>query len=712
MSAFLYVDQQRGTSFVLSKAILKKEIFLLQGAVNVNAASLNLDSENLELRKFFAKLNFAPRVVTSVNISRIFKNETNTEILTSLFSLNKSHFKAIIYLFYENYLNYEELKEIIKADFYTRNELLLRKFEIGEEEEVSLFSDFKDNIFGKYIKISDDNFSLASTFSYLDSSASSVTPDEYYAVKNILKTSLDFNSTVKWLYQNSIEINDDQKNKSLFSLESLDYEFFSANIFITFPLLGALLYAFLFLGGLLITIAFLIGWAYIEGLKRYRVGNSLFGATYKSYLTYLKAKSRTTTGREIKKDDLINYLLNTFYPEFVRLNSRLSDVEELPNDSLFLNQLRNSVKRASSFSISDPNLKPKFARIFDHLFYTFNNTSGYSNLNSFNFDTFNNTSTFPVQSTVDFSYINENGSNAIMTPLKNLVENVFPSINGISRNDSDYMSRLFLSRVSKNGTLRKSIFEERPSLLSEIRNAINLCPTGTINNSGDIVINKISSSSSIGISGSSRKEYAEEALKLAFKKVEEVSLTNQTIKPNVILYGSFQEAKVGLIGNNDNDVSIRKIIRDEILAQTSNPADSSSNRYNKHLVDSGNSIFRIFFADMIYEYLGFLVNTSENQFVFKPSASSNSLKAYKVLKFLKHTFKLIGRFLTLLENDLMYKEYDFMLLSIENSLSTSLILNVVNRGLRNSDVKNLFELGENYRGSLSSGGGGGTVRAR
>jgi hypothetical protein len=712
MSAFLYVDQQRGTSFVLSKAILKKEIFLLQRAVETNTSSLNLDSDNLELRKLFAKLNFAPRVVTSVNISRVFRNETDSEILTSLFSLNKSHFKAVIYLFYENYLNYEELKEIIKADFYTRNELLLRKFEVGEEEEVSLFSGFVDDVFGKYIRVSSENFTLSSSFSYLDSSATFVTPDEYYAVKNILKTGFDFNSTVKWLNQNGIAVNDDQKNKSLNSLENFEYDFFTAGIFLDFPALGALLFAFLFLGGLLSLIAFLIGWAYIDGMKKYRENKSLFGATYKSYLRYLRSNSRTLSGRDIKKDDLVNYVMNTFFPEFVRLASRLSDTSELPNDSLFLNQLRNSVKRGASFSISDSDLKPKFARIFDHLFYTFDNTNAYNNLNSFNFNNFDSTSNFPVQSSVDFSYIDGSGSNAIMTPLKNLVERVFPVVNGISRNDSDYFPKLLLSRVSKDGRLRKSVFEERPSLLSEISNAINLCPTATVNNSGDFVINKLSSSSSAGISGSSRKEYAEEALKLAFKKVEEISLTNQSIKPNVITYGSFQEAKVGLVGNSDSDVSIRKIIRDEILSQTANPSDSSSNRYNRHLVDSGNGIFRIFFADMIYEYIGFLVDSAKNEFAFKPSANSNSIKAYKVLKFIKHTFKLLQRFLLLLGNDLMYKEYDFMLLAIQNSLSSSLIKKVVNKGINSNDVKNLFELGENYTASSSSGGGGGSVRAR
>jgi hypothetical protein len=707
MSAFLYIDTQKNVSFVLSKAILKKELFLLRGAVQeTSASSFNLSSDNLQLRKVFAKLNFVPRIVTNTNIVRLFKNESDSEVLSLLFSLNKSHFKAIVFLFYENLLGYDELNEIIKADFYTRNELLLRKFDTGNEVEVSLFTDFKDSLFGRYIKLSNESVSLNSSFSYLDSSSSFVTPDEYFAVKNILRAKDDFNSSVKWLYQNGIEINSSQRDKALNSLENLEYNYFTIGIFIEFVGLAVLLYSLSFL---ILPIVFLIGWAYINSMAKFREDGTIFGKAYKSYLTYLRVKSRTGPGREIKKDDFINYMMNTFYPEVVRLSSKLNDGQELPSDSSFSNLIRNATKRAAGYAISDPDQKPKFARIFDHLYYTFNNTNGYNGLASFNFDSFNSSSSFTLQPGVDFSYIDQD--NSIMTPLKEILLRIFPSYTGAQVNDADYLSKLFLSRTSKDGTLRKSILEERPLIVSELNSIVNLTPTAVTDNVGNITIEKISTSSSPNIVGSSRREYMEEALALAIKKVDEVSMTNTRIKSNVILYGSYDDIRVGMIGNNDTEESIRKIIKDEIIAQTSNPADSATNRYNKHLADEGNKIFRIFFADLVYEYLSYLVDTTRNQFYFKVTPTSNSYKTYKVLKFIKHTFKLMERFMSAVRGDTLYKEFDFMLLSINYSLSSSLVIDTISKGLTENNVTNLFNSGENYR-ITSTGGGDGGVRVR
>lgn len=694
-SSFLYTDESKGVSIFLSRAVIKRDLASLRGSVNETAeTSEPQNSEDAELLSVFNKLSFAPKVVTSLDIEALIsqleiregEDELEFEqILPFLFTMNKSHFKAMIYLLSENLISYDEINEIKRANFYTRTDLLFRKFEFGDSETILLL----DNLING--STSPLNRSLKTPSSsvmtpeptYPDISVDS-TPEEYYAVRNVLPSKDRFKNSVKWESQNGEDITQETKNKSLNSLEQADWYYANIAIFQLFPTLPFLIIIAITIAATgvgaviaLIAVAALIGWKTIDSLDRYRRGGIL-GSSYDSYLQYLKENTKyELPKRQIKKSDSLNHILNHYLPDYARRT--LLSPRFFPDD-LF----RTTAARAgASMAISDSDKKPFDASIFHHLYFTINNTGNYKTLSSFDYADFNTNASNAFRSAItsagtdvfDLSYIDD--GNAALTPLKERLLRIFPEF-GTSRSDSNYIRKLMTSSVSEDGQKDRSWFSRDESVRNSAR---------TFTNFGLLVDQSNLAVLNIGNSGKA-KEYAQEALRLAMIKLEAAAgEAGSTIQINPIGYGTYEDAQEGIADSRD-------LLVEEILAQTSNPSDISTSRYNKFLTDENNVLFKPILADMVTSYMDYLVDTNlSSPFSFFVAESSNTNKIYKALNFAKHIFSLsFNSFVTRIGENSFQREFDLLMLTIKASLRRNKFFDILDDGITEKEISDLFSL--------------------
>jgi hypothetical protein len=687
MSAFLYKDSSRGVSYVLSRAIIKNELALLQGEVDDSTLpSVSYDTDNLQLRTIFSKLNFVPRVITNNDIERLLSVNLDIEMVSFIFTLNKPHFKAVIYLLYEGLITYDEIREISKATLYTRNELLLRKFSFGEDPQIALFDNFTDSIFPSFFSSASTTTTFLSgeNLQFFDIQSEMV-PEEYYAIRNILKSKSKFNDSVKWLSQDGIAIGNSVRSKSLNSIDQGLWYFYNEGIFLSYPALAAAIavavaaiaLTFGVASIVILPIAALIGWSLIDGMNKYRKGG-IFGEPYVSYLEYLTAKSIFLTRRQINKTDVVNYIINGYIPEHSRLVAK-NNVNTVSSSLV-----TNSIKSGASFAISDPDKKPVFLNLFHHLYFSINNTGNYNTIGNFNFQDYNTNESNVFRSAItsagstifDLSYIDT--GNTALTPLKNRLLKIFAE-RSILRSSQNYIVDMVMTSVDKNNKETKSQIIKNPSILTDINKLLTMD------------INITSNRKVIGLGLSNKKEYALEAIRLAMIKVDEESQLNALIKTNVAEYGSFSDAKIGL-------QEISDVIYDAILAQTNNPDDSAENKYNRHLSLEDNVLFRPILAELIVSYLAYLADPTKSQFEFQISESSNSFKIYKALNFLKHTFNSFSVFFRDVKKDEMFRELSLLLLLAETNMRRDKIMSILEDGVTEGELTDLFRLGEDYFG--------------
>ena len=75
-----------------------------------------------------------------------FRDNFDVDDLNFIFTLSKTHFLALVYLLYERIISISDITNLIKVDYFTRNEFFLNKLTTIKDEEVDIFSAFKESI--------------------------------------------------------------------------------------------------------------------------------------------------------------------------------------------------------------------------------------------------------------------------------------------------------------------------------------------------------------------------------------------------------------------------------------------------------------------------------------------------------------------------------------------------------------------------------------
>jgi len=159
---FIYVDEL-GFKRVISHTSLKKKLITLSreseysSILETNQLKwfVGLNSSNTDISVFFDKLDLTLPIVYYNDIERLLSkiintNEEGSELIKTLFSMERIHFLTIIYLLYENKIILADIKDIISMPYYNRSEYILGFLE-REEMQVSINSRIIKS-FSKFIK--------------------------------------------------------------------------------------------------------------------------------------------------------------------------------------------------------------------------------------------------------------------------------------------------------------------------------------------------------------------------------------------------------------------------------------------------------------------------------------------------------------------------------------------------------------------------------
>jgi len=188
--AFRYTDTLTGTSFNLSNNTLRRDLMLLEGNIDNDNIIQNIETSSTDedLLNFYAKLNLTLVSITDYDLKQKIEEESDIDTLSFIFSLNKTHFKAIVFLLYEGKINTNGIKDIIDADIQTRNRLILEKFnENITIEPISILSRFLNNELPLFFSNINGAREIKETeiksFSNIQSAAL-LLPDMFYLLKN------------------------------------------------------------------------------------------------------------------------------------------------------------------------------------------------------------------------------------------------------------------------------------------------------------------------------------------------------------------------------------------------------------------------------------------------------------------------------------------------------------------------------------------------
>jgi len=714
--AVIFVNQ-RGQEVFLSPSILRRDLALLQNRQVEGLSSVSFDVLEGPLGTIFSKLNVNIKKISSVDVETYFKRQLDIEDLEFIFSLSRTHFLAIVYLLYENIMSIDDVKKLLKNDYYTRNEILMSTLNLVESEGKSLVNSFTESISllnRNRLRKTSPSPKIAAL-----KEDQRIIPDHFYSLKELFSVVpestiflnprfSDFNSfsNVNWVSQaptiggTPIEIDDREKKRGFFSWDYTRYIYYKG--------IGNVLGAAFFLAiaavvnpiGWLFSIPALIfiaivGFDAIRGYFEYK--------DYTSYLDYLKKTSRFRSsvtsvggapvfipaGRRIESDKVLNLMLNRFFSEQVRkvystrINYSLNNNEE----SIFLNNNNNAanavtfLKDSISYAISDENAlatsitKPRYISFFHFLYWMHENKgSNFSTLANFNYNDYEvNPSNIyrqdvenqSLNNTVfNFEYLNYNPS------LKNTLLELFPETQTIKRSDESYLKNYFVNSVLSNST--ETGIHYLPSTRISISNALN-----KIMDNDFLILDDLTLSS---LNSVARAGYINTSLNIAFDSIglTELDITN---------FSSFTQAKNYIDG-------IKVSVRNSILSQTASNNSEISRRMS-------NDVFKFLFADIVDSYFNYLVSGNLDPFI--PKVSADMLKSYRVLNFIKHTFILAEPYFNLIKDSAPYKDFMMLLLSVKNDLQYSEIVDILRDGISISEIETL--LGKSIISGLVNTGG-------
>jgi hypothetical protein len=699
--AVIFVNE-RGRELFLSDSVLRRDLSLLQNTQVEEISEISLDVLGGPLGTVFSKLNVSVKKISSVDVETYFKKLLDIEDLSFIFSLSRTHFLAIVYLLYEGIMTINDIKSLIRNDYYTRNEILMIKLSFvpqnPSDDLLLAFKGFITNLEGsRLIKSVSNNFSNL----YSLNESARLIPDHFYALKGLFSRSnfsnFDSFSNTNWLVQNSIAIDTQEKNRGYNSASYRDYNYFKN---IVPGLLGPAF--FLIVAAVINPIGFLVsipalviiaivGYTAIKGFFDYR--------DYTSYLDYLKKTSRfkDIPGRLINSDKVIDMLMNRFFSEEIRkiyltrTNYPNNNEESIfSSNSLNNNSMNMFLRNSISYSISDENslntdkFKPRYISYFHFLYWMYLDTNNISTIQQFDYNDYESNPSNAFRQIVEnsslnntiynFEYLNDN------LPLKNTLLELFPETASLKRSNQSYIRRYFLDSFTSS-SITNSLYS-LSSNRTRITNSLNkiLENDFLLANNGAIL--------SLGSFG--RTNYINEATRIALESID------------------FEAADVSALSNFDSAKTyfngIKTSVKNSIISQTS----SNNNQISSQ---PSNDIFKLFLGDLVDSYFSYLVNGTNE--VFAPVISQELMKTYRALNFLKHTFISMESFVTNVKDNISYKNLMMLMLSINNNLQLPEMEQIYKGGVTISEIETLFKkLVQNNNSASStstSGGSGGST---
>jgi hypothetical protein len=643
---FIYKDN-RGTAYSFSGSKLKKDLLLLQNKNEESLPGVLLENDDLNtgdqtdtenLKDLYAKLNFEVTEITNADLISKFSlelNPNNLDLFSSIFALNKIHFRAVIYLLYTNQINIDYIKILLDADLFTRNKLIISKFPEYENKNL-MISKLTETILPSYFsegsQISSMKINESKEFSIVDISAF-MFPEHYYLLKNTFFS--DSFQNIVWEKNNFNQIVLAKETKETKYITSNPDNKIRTQVIQDLGASGVLTY-------------------YRSMLEA--ISNSPVRPSTPIY--YYRKSNNSSELRSISSENLFSYLLNSDFMEWSRLsaigklnygNKDASDFTRNRNRRIILS---NGLKRSLNYAISDNANKPKILSMFHHMYFMYNNESNYLTLENFNFDSINTnfdiTDTSILNSMYDFSYITNN------EPFKNFLIRLFPNFISPDENKlPSYAYRYFLNRPAF-GVLPNS---PTPPPTSYVKLRFNLIENVYKNIT---VIKDDKTVEKIG--GSDIKAYFDAAISLAFQSIEN-SPSSQSLL-DVLDYDSFNLTGVKAVESLN---TIKNAVIAHINSQT-----AVTNGY----VNQVTLIYRGFLIDLITSYFEFLTDPSKTIFNYK--VSEENFKVYKLLNFTKHIFINLYDFIRDARVSKPLLDFYTMLLSIKGLLRKEEIKDIIN----------------------------------
>jgi hypothetical protein len=186
--AFRYIDD-KGTAFNLSNNTLRRDLMLLEGEIenDIDYPPIESETDDDDLLSLYSKLNVTIKIITESDLKQRLAEENDIDTLLFIFSLNKTHFKALVYLIYEKNKSSDFFQKLIEANVKTRNRILLDEFvyDISVEEK-NFFNPLTDKLTSFFDTI-DGSIGIKNEIedlSILDINVR-IYPEMYYLLKNM-----------------------------------------------------------------------------------------------------------------------------------------------------------------------------------------------------------------------------------------------------------------------------------------------------------------------------------------------------------------------------------------------------------------------------------------------------------------------------------------------------------------------------------------------
>ena len=161
---FYITDQNNNRSYIDASILKNRLINLASSDYDETDDETTLDeSENELLNIFISKISVNIREIgiddINILIENIVESETDASLLASIFSMERVHFLAIVYLLYQGLINIKDIKELLQMNFLNRTEMLLGFISKESNKDIDLFK----NLYLSFEKISSQKSNLSIT---------------------------------------------------------------------------------------------------------------------------------------------------------------------------------------------------------------------------------------------------------------------------------------------------------------------------------------------------------------------------------------------------------------------------------------------------------------------------------------------------------------------------------------------------------------------
>jgi hypothetical protein len=371
--------------------------------------------------------------------------------------------------------------------------------------------------------------------------------------------------------------------------------------------------------------------------EAYDLYNLLFQKTkdFRSYLDALRDdawRDKKYEIRNIKSIEAISYTMNTYFMELVRLRFLNKPV----NNSL------TGVSKGIAQAISDQDEKKENFSFLYHLYFAYENTGNYlTTLNSFNFDTLGSAFNTAIDITTipNFTYINYNENNPEFTPLKNILLSLFTELITDQRSLTTYSADYFFNIIRDDRIVKGNRYNRSTDSYFKSKYDSILIPLFKNN---FVILNDIV----LTIGGAELQGYFERSIRNAIQKIKNDSTFETSLDP--LSYNTFTEAETAITAIKNYIVAA--IIEDE----------TETNQINL--------VYKFVLKNLIESYFNYLIDDEDLE-DFKFKANEKTIKAYKLLNFIKQIFIELDNFYSLRIKSNDYLNFNLFMLAVKNLMT-------------------------------------------